>query len=450
MIDIGLPGLRVVNCRLDGNEYVFDVECFGGPDSCTRCGAVGRLYRHGSHTTACRDRPIRGHTVKLLVRVRRYRCRVCGETFRVSLPGIRDDRHMTHRCARFIQNQCLLETFVRIANAVGCDEKTVRLLAAEHIANMDHGYLPTLPAWLGIHETHIDGAMRLVLTDIGGQKPIEILVNCDSESLAAWLLRYEDRSMVKCVAIHMWRPYRDVCDRLLPGTPIVVDRFQVVRMADYCVECARRRVVERRRVAGHVKREAATTASQSHASTSEKERSKLKMGLENEPEVAKTDRLRQALYDIYDLPKDRAAAAMDAFPAGVSPPLEGEFALLLSSMRGWRTEILAYFDFPITNAYTEIFTRAAKTFDRPGRRYNFDVFRARILFSGLGNRAFPVRVPSPTFSGSKRGIGSAYYRQHFSSENAHAAGRSGRSGNLVMVCRTCNSRGCLYPPMRQT
>lgn len=438
MIDIDLPGLRVVSWRLDGNAHVFDVECFGDPESCPRCGAVGRLYRHGSHTTTCRDRPLRGYPVQLLVKIRRYKCRVCGETFREIPPGIRDDRHMTERCAQFIQNRCLCKTFVQIANVVGCDEKTVRLLAAEHIASVNNGYLPPLPAWLGIHETHIDGAMRLVLTDIGGQKPIEILVNCDSESLAAWLLRYQDRSMVKCVAIHMWQSYREVCDQLLPGTPVIVDRYQIERMADFCMGLVRRRVDERRRVAGHLKWDASGRASGNRTGGSEKERFKLEMGLDSEREVVDAERFRHALHNIYDLPKDKAAAALDALVAGMGASLERDFVRLLSNVRNWRAEILAYFDFPLTDGYAEILTRIAKAFNRPrpGRRYNFDVLRARILFGEPRERALPMLPPPSTPSCGKRGITGAYYRHY-----AHPTAISDRGGNIVTVCPSCNLCG---------
>jgi hypothetical protein len=61
--------------------------------------------------------------------------------------------------------KCVLQPFVQIADTVGCDEKTVRTLAAEHIAHVDGGYLPALPEWLGIDETQIHGKLRLVLTD---------------------------------------------------------------------------------------------------------------------------------------------------------------------------------------------------------------------------------------------------------------------------------------------
>jgi transposase len=75
---------------------------------------------------------------------------------------------MTERCADFIGEQRLVDTFIRIAQNVGCDEKTVRTLASERIVSLAATHRPKLPAWLGIDETTIDGKLRLVLTDIQG------------------------------------------------------------------------------------------------------------------------------------------------------------------------------------------------------------------------------------------------------------------------------------------
>ena len=73
---------------------------------------------------------------------------------------------------------------------------------------------PSAP-WLGLDETKIDGKQRLVITDIGGRRPIEMLADRDRRTLAGWLHRFKDRSMVKGVAIDMWRPYLNVCHQLL-------------------------------------------------------------------------------------------------------------------------------------------------------------------------------------------------------------------------------------------
>ena len=143
---LDLPGWTVLNKRLDAQEYELEAEYTVQPTACQKCGVVDRLYRHGTKDTIYRDSPIRGHATHILARVQRYRCRECGETFLQPLAGIQEGRRMTARCADYIKEQCLRDTFTSIADHVGCDDKTVRELAGDYIALLDAAYKPALPA----------------------------------------------------------------------------------------------------------------------------------------------------------------------------------------------------------------------------------------------------------------------------------------------------------------
>ena len=81
-------------------------------------------------------------------------------------------------------------------------------------------------------------------------------------------------------------------------------------------------------------------------------------------DLAAAHKLKEAFYDIYDMPKAQAVAAYDAYPGTVPVFLKADFKVLLTSMKNWRTEILAYFDHPITNAYTEALNGVAKAANR--------------------------------------------------------------------------------------
>jgi hypothetical protein len=137
---LDLPGWTVLAKRLEDREYELEAEYTVKPTACQKCGVLDRLYRHGTKDTIYRDSPIRGHATRILARVQRYRCRECGETFLQPLAGIQEDRRMTARCAEYIKEQCLRDTFTSIADHVGCDGKTVRNLAGEYIATLDAAY----------------------------------------------------------------------------------------------------------------------------------------------------------------------------------------------------------------------------------------------------------------------------------------------------------------------
>lgn len=382
MTDIlDLPGWSVAGTRTEGDMFVIEAAYTIQPDTCPKCGCVGNLYRHGTKPVSYVDSPVRGAPTKLIAKVQRYRCRDCTETFLQPLGGILADRRMTERCGDFIAYRCLSQTFIRIAEDVGCDDKTVRVLAGDFIAKLEANYQPALPEWLGIDETQIDGEMRCVITDVGNKQPIDMLKDRSKVSVINWLARYKDRSMVKGVATDMWRPYREVTHIMMPGIPLVVDKFHVVRMANYCMERVRIRL-QKTRKAG-VRRDwlqSKHILNMGSSRLSEKQRFNRDMWLDNEPELADAYRLKEVFYAIYQLPKDEAAAAFDAYAAQVPEGLKPDFKVLLTAMKNWRKEILAFFEYPITNAYTEALNRVAKEINRAGRGYSFDVLRARVLF----------------------------------------------------------------------
>lgn len=381
---IHLPGWTSVRMSLVGDAYELSARYIVQPDACLKCGVSGLLYQHGTKVSTYRDFPLLGHPTRIMASVQRYRCQACGKTFLQPLTGVQEARRMTERCAQFIKEQCLLDTFVKIAGNIGCDDKTVRNLAAEHIAALDLRHQPPLPTWLGIDETHIDGKKRCVLTDIGERRPLDMLVDREKPTVTGWLLSRQGRSTVKCVVIDMFEPYRAVLRSVLPGVPIVIDKFHVLRLANYGMEQVRSRL-QKAEKAKKVNERRDWVRSRSYLNKrynklTEEQARAVDMWLGSEPTLKIAHRMKEIVYSIYDLPKDHAVAAYDDLLRSVSTEIKTDFKPLLTAMKNWRSEILAYFDHPISNAYTEAVNGVAKAINRSGRGYSFEVLRARLLF----------------------------------------------------------------------
>lgn len=90
-----------------------------------------------------------------------------------------------------------------------------------------------------------------------------------------------------------------------------------------------------------------------------------------------------------------AEAAYGQWLANVSTEMKPTFKDLLSAMANWHDEIFAYFEQPITNAYTEAVNGLAKGMNRMGRGYSFEVIRARMLFDPKARKAGSVHVIEP-------------------------------------------------------
>ncbi len=72
----------------------------------------------------------------------RYRCSDCGGVFVQPVTQIYQGTRMTQRCVEHIQRRCLKDTFTRIAEDVGCDDKTVRKIATDYVEQLNKLYSP--------------------------------------------------------------------------------------------------------------------------------------------------------------------------------------------------------------------------------------------------------------------------------------------------------------------
>ena len=365
----------------------------GKPEACQVCGVIGAaLYKHGQRETTFLDTPI-GKPTRILASVQRYRCRECGGLFPQPLEGMDAERRMTQRCVAWIGKQCLVDTFQRVSEHLGCDEKTVRNVAASYVDVRDDDYKPYLPEWIGLDETHLNKIMRAVITDVDARKPIDMLPDRDKPMLRKWFRQFKDRSHVKGLTIDMWPPYRDVAAELFENLPVVVDKFHVVKKANESVERTRIRLgkAQDKKVRRSWMRSKALIRMR-YRDLTEKQRFNLDMWLANEPEMAVAYRLKERLFDIYDKSKSAAIKDYDSFADAVPPSLKADFLELTRCMKNWRKEILNFFDYPITNAYTEGMNGVAKVMNRMGRGYSFEVIRARLLFNDRKPSARQVRA----------------------------------------------------------
>lgn len=376
-----LPGWTATSTDESGPEFIIKASYTTPATACQKCGVVGNLYRHGTKELTFRDTPFFGKTTLLVAEVQRYRCRECNETFIQSLAGIDSDRRMTTRCIEYIQKLCLKDTFSRMAEHIGCTEGTIRNIAGVQIERLDREFRPYLPEWLGVDETKLDRGMRCIITDVGANRPIDILPDREKRTLAGWLSQFKDRSMVKGLAIDMWKPYKDVAAMMFDDLPVVIDKFHVVRMANTAVDRVRIRLQSSRTKGVRVswKRSKLLLVKRTK-NLNDQQRFNLQIWTDNEPEIAAAYELKERFFSIYDMPKDQAIEAFDSFTSTVPAEMKSEFHDLTRAMKNWRKEILAYFDYPISNGYTEALNGVAKVINRAGRGYSFDVMRARILY----------------------------------------------------------------------
>lgn len=363
------------HCKVEA-EYKVD------PEHCIKCGVIGELYRHGKKAIEVVDLPLRMMPTTIKLNQKRYQCRACNKTFIQPNTDIDPKRRITKRCVDYIEKQALRQTFTRIADSIGIDEKTVRLIVAEHLERVNKTYRIVAPDILGIDEIHLIKQPRAVFTDIGRKKLIDMLPNRNVELVKQWLSTLPHKEHVKYVAIDMWRGYKNAVNAILPNAQVVIDKFHVVRMANQAVDTVRKQQQNKLTKKGRVsyKRGAYILRKRNH-NLSDKQWLALDGWLKNEPTIEQAYNAKESYYSIFEHKvRADAEAAYDEWKLGLTGAVAKAFSPLVKATDNWRDEIFALIETNVTNAFTESMNNLTRLDNRIGRGYSFDMIRARMLF----------------------------------------------------------------------
>lgn len=102
----------------------------------------------------------------------------------------------------------------------------------------------------------------------------------------------------------------------------------------------------------------------------------------NYPLLGEAYRLKEAFYGIWGCSDPQAALdAYESWMKSIPPELYSHFQPIVTAWRNWQPEIIAYFEHPVTNAYTESLNNLIRVMNRLGRGYSFEALRAKILFT---------------------------------------------------------------------
>src|SRR5690625_2252278 len=178
--------------------------------------------------------------VGIYVNRQRYKCRECNETFFENLSDMDVNRSVTNRLINWIQQASLEKTFTSVAYDVGIDEKTVRNIFNDYVAELEAHTEFRTPKWLGLDEVHLLKNYRFVVTDVENRSVIDILRKRNKSVVIDYLSKLQDIDKVELVAMDMWRPYRDAVNMVIPHAKVVIDKFHVVKLANEALEKIRK------------------------------------------------------------------------------------------------------------------------------------------------------------------------------------------------------------------
>jgi transposase len=410
---LNLPGLKVVNVALRQGDYLLDVVIDQVPPECD-C-TTPNVVSNGRKPATYIDTPMHGKRVEILVKRQRYLCRGCGRSQAADLQHMHSKHRLTQRCYEYIVANGAKRTWRALGDELGIDPQTVSDIwnawADAELAKVT----PATPDWMGIDELFIMGKYRAVITNVREKALVTMLPSRDLGTLQLYFTERFDASRIQVVTMDMWHPYRLAVKSCFPKAKIVVDRFHVMQHASKAVETVRKvlrsQQDRKHRISILGDRWLMLTA-QENLSAIQKVR--LDSVLEQYPTLKEAYALKEAFRDVWQT-TDRATAeaAYDVWKMRVDGSAgAAAWRPLLSAFDNWHTEIFAYMDWRLTNAYTESFNALARKMDRGGNGYSFEGLKKRLLMRhGLQFREDPkVAFNFPWPPGPPKDIGAVVRR----------------------------------------
>lgn len=364
----------------DGNCLVYEIKAVEKPECCPKCGVIGSQTAHGYKTRYIRDLPNSGMQVILKLRAQRYLCPSCGATYMQSYKTI-DKTSMTPRLRTKIVSRVLRrESFTRIADDYGISDKTVHRVFDDWAKKHHSMTIYSTPRVIGIDEAHIGKHFRLIITDPENKRLLDMLPNNKPETVYCYLRSLENPSTVRVATMDFAPLYAKAVKEIFSCATVVIDRFHVIQLVNKHMDTARKKMHDDGTVKRRLKRER-TLFMANFEDLSPDARHQLTAWLDIYPSLRRVYQAKEQFRKIYES-ENRAQAEVlfrkwcDTVSSSVP-----EFSDLKEVLVLRKDDILSYFDYRYTNAYTESVNNIIKTIEKQGHGYSFEVLRAMCLMS---------------------------------------------------------------------
>lgn len=342
------------------------------------------MYRHGNRITAVADTPMQMQTVRLEISRPRFRCESCGVMHTPELSFLDKKRRATFRLIDAIREKCLSTTFHSMSQQTGLAVNTVKNIAHDLINDLDRTVRYETPIIMGIDKVMLGDSYCCIITNLVTNSIFDILEATTDQHLTGYLAGLPDKDRIEWVYTNLWMHYKTSFGTALPHARLVIDKSHVLRLASDALEAECKRIypkIDKDNRIG-IKDLLGWLPLKRQMSLNPKDLRTLEAVRENYPSLATAYCLKDAFYGIYD--RYDKASAMQSFEVWENRiPNKGssEFRSLAKTVRFYHDDIFDYWDSPLKNAYAESLHGLIKIANRIGRKYSFEILRAKMLYA---------------------------------------------------------------------
>lgn len=349
---------------------------------CTRCAQSSSVtYDH--RWVRIKDAPIRGSSVVLLIRKRRFYCKTCRKPFTEPVPGIMPRKRTTQRLQRAVTNACHKYSSLKdVRKDFRCSNSFIykafySQLKIETKRKINYPW----PKTIGIDEhffTRKNGHREFmtIFVDYKNKRPRELVLGRSSGVLQAGISSIEGRENVQNVVMDLSRPYKTFVQEYFHNAEIVADKFHVLRLLNGPINRIRKQYTGDER-----KNPIRRLLLCSGKNLEYFKRKAIWEWLKDKDDLREIYYYKEALFRLYRTRGySKARRALIKLTDQMAYSNLKEIQSLRRTLRMWSSEILNYFKTGLTNARTEGFNNVAKTIQKRG--YGFkspENYRLRVL-----------------------------------------------------------------------
>ena len=364
------PNLKEVTIRCTPNKLSVGVCCL-----------AQKLVRNGTKEVRYRDRKIEPAPTWLVVPRQRFKCKSCNAVLYQDVPHVDDNHRITIRLRDELRLSSIKRTF-RDAVSVHAVEETLarrvfRTFADEQLMN----YRFDAPRVFGIDENQLMGAQRGVICDVEKGLLLDMYVGCTQSDVRKGLSRMDNWENVEVWCQDMAGHYKGLARDLFPKAAIVVDKFHLLKMANYW--WSKVRISETPTLPAEIKKKmpGMVRLFDKHWETMEpRQQDRVAEVLEHSPRMKMAWTIKESFYYFYDAKtREDAEKAYYQWVQFAKADQHAIWLPLMKTMQRWRNEIFNYFDHRYTSGMVERMNRSIADINRAGNGMDFQTLRAKAL-----------------------------------------------------------------------
>jgi len=375
--------LKLINTKVYKYGFMWEVkkkrQAF---EVCPKCASPSNT-RCGRRTSTVKDTPLQDRAIWLKIHKHRYYCKTCRKPFTESVSIVWPKRRTTQRLRKHIAKQCHnYSSLKKVTKNYSVSSGFIYSVYYSEIAKKLNEYnTKRWPTVLGIDE-HFFRRKKgyteyvTVFTDIKKKRLFDLAETKSSKKLIEQIKHIPGREDVKLVTIDMSSSYKALVRKFFPNAKIISDKFHALRLLTPYIMKAGKKI--------HGHRQELRTRRMLLCNRKKLDyflRSDIDHYLKDKSDLNELYRAKERFYEIYRMKGyDKARKALDKFIESLKDTSLLGLQRFRRTLKKWKEEILLYFKYRYTNAFTEAMNNTAKVVQKQGYGYkSFKNYRLRVL-----------------------------------------------------------------------